>query len=102
VLAFEHAEGLGLAAVKLERAQVTLRPRRGGERIRLAANRPTHAVKKLLQEARMPPWERENLPLIWSDDELAAVPGIGIALGFQAAPGEAGWRIEWRPGGTPG
>jgi tRNA(Ile)-lysidine synthase len=102
VLAFEHAQGVGLAAVKLERAQVTLRPRRGGERIRLAANRPTHAVKKLLQEARMPPWERENLPLIWSDDELAAVPGIGIALGFQAAPGEAGWRVEWRPGGTPG
>ena len=98
VLAFEHARGVGLAAVKLERTQVTLRPRRGGERIRLAANRPTHAVKKLLQEARMAPWERENLPLIWSDDELAAVPGIGVALAFQAAPEEAGWRVEWRPG----
>ena len=97
VLAFERARGGGLAAAKLERTQVTLRPRRGGERIRLAANRPTHAVKKLLQDAHVPPWEREGLPLIWSDDELAAVPGIGVALAFQAAPDEPGWRVEWRP-----
>ncbi|TMH61387.1 MAG: tRNA lysidine(34) synthetase TilS [Betaproteobacteria bacterium] len=100
VLAFERARGAGLAAVKLERSQVTLRSRHGGERIRLAANRPTHAVKKLLQEARMPPWERENLPLIWSGDELVAVPGIGVALAFQAGPEEAGWRVEWRPSPT--
>ena len=59
-----------------------------------------HAVKKLLQEARMPPWERENLPLIWSGDELVAVPGIGVALAFQAGPEEAGWRVEWRPSPT--
>ena len=97
VLAFERARGGGLAAAKLERTQVTLRPRRGGERIRLAANRPTHTVKKLLQDAHVPPWEREGLPLIWSDDELAAVPGIGVALAFQAAPDEPGWRVEWRP-----
>ena len=94
-LVFERSRGGGLAAAKLER--VTLRSRGGGERIRLAANRPTHAVKKLLQDARMPPWERASLPLIWSGDELAAVPGIGVALAFQAAPDEAGWTVDWRP-----
>jgi tRNA(Ile)-lysidine synthase len=97
VLAFARAQGAGLAAAKLERTRVTLRSRRGGERIRLAANRPTHAVKKLLQDARVPPWERGSLPLIWSGDELAAVPGIGVALAFQAAPDEAGWTVDWRP-----
>jgi tRNA(Ile)-lysidine synthase len=96
-LVFERSRGGGLAAAKLER--VTLRSRGGGERIRLAANRPTHAVKKLLQDARMPPWERASLPLIWSGDELAAVPGIGVALAFQAAPHEAGWTVDWRPEG---
>ena len=99
VLAFERAHAEGLAVVKLERMRVTLRPRRGGERIRLGANRPTHAVKKLLQDAGMPSWQRESLPLIWADDALAAVPGIGVALAFQAAPGENGWRVEWRPRG---
>jgi tRNA(Ile)-lysidine synthase len=97
VLAFERARGAGVAEAKLGDNQVTLRSRGGGERIRLAANRPTHAVKKLLQEARIPPWERQGLPLIWSGDELAAVPGIGVALAFQAAPDEPGWRVEWRP-----
>ena len=96
-LFFERSRGAGLAAAKLDR--VTLRSRGGGERIRLAANRPTHAVKKLLQDARMPPWERASLPLIWSGDELAAVPGIGVALAFQTAPDEAGWTVDWRPGG---
>ena len=97
VLAFERSRGAGVAAAKLERARVTLRSRAGGEHIRLAANRPTRAVKKLLQEACMPPWERQALPLHWSDDELAAVPGIGVALAFQAQPGEPSWRLEWRP-----
>ncbi len=97
VLAFEPVRGTGLAATKVASTSVTLRSRTGGERIRLAADRPTHAVKKLLQEARMPAWERQALPLIWSDDELVAVPGIGVALGFQASPDEAGWRIDWRP-----
>jgi tRNA(Ile)-lysidine synthase len=45
----------------------------------------------------MPPWERDGLPLVWSGDELVAVPGIGIALAYQAAPDEAGWRLCWRP-----
>jgi len=97
VLAFERAQAEGLAMAKLERTRVTLRPRRGGERIRLGANRPTHAVKKLLQDAGMPSWQRESLPLIWADDVLAAVPGIGVALAFQAAPGESCWRVQWRP-----
>jgi tRNA(Ile)-lysidine synthase len=96
-LLFERARGAGLAAAKLVQAPVTLRSRSGGERIRLAANRPARAVKKLLQEAHMPPWERDALPLVWSGDELVAVPGIGIALAYQAAPGEPGWRLSWRP-----
>jgi len=97
VLAFERSRGAGLAAAKLERSRVTLRSRAGGEHIRLAANRPTRAVKKLFQEAHLPPWERESLPLLWSGEELAAVPGIGVALAFQAQPDEPSWRLEWRP-----
>jgi tRNA(Ile)-lysidine synthase len=97
VLAFERSRGAGLAAAKLECSRVTLRSRAGGEHIRLAANRPTRAVKKLFQEAHLPPWERESLPLLWSGEELAAVPGIGVALAFQAQPDEPSWRLEWRP-----
>ena len=98
VLAFEPACGAGVAAAMVGGTSVTLRSRCGGERIRLAAHRPRRAVKKLLQEAHMPAWERQALPLVWSNEELVAVPGIGVAVDYQAAPDEAGWRIEWHPG----
>ena len=99
VLAFERTLGKGVAGSKFERARVTLRSRVGGERIRLAANRPTRAVKQLLQEAHLAPWLRQSLPLVWCDDELAAIPGVGVALEFQAAPGQPGWTLDWSPTG---
>ncbi|MEO8565556.1 MAG: tRNA lysidine(34) synthetase TilS [Betaproteobacteria bacterium] len=94
---FERAHGDGIAAAKFETARVTLRSRRGGERIQLAANRPRRAVKKLLYDANLPIWRRQALPFIWCGDELAAVPGIGIALSFQAGADQPAWRVEWRP-----
>ncbi len=97
VLAFETAAGEGIADAKLALAPVTVRSREGGERIRLAANRPRHAVKNLLQRAGMPVWQRQSLPLVWCGDELAAIPGVGVDVAFQAAAGETGWRLTWRP-----
>jgi tRNA(Ile)-lysidine synthase len=97
VLRFERTHGDGIAAAKFDAAVVTLRSRHGGERIQVAANRPRRAVKKLLYDAQLPIWRRETLPFIWCGEELAAVPGIGVALAFQAKPGEAAWRVDWRP-----
>lgn len=96
-LRFEPTRGSGIAAAKFDAAAVTLRSRRGGERIQLAANRPKRAVKKLLYDAQLPIWRRQALPFIWCGDELAAVPGIGVALAFQAQADEAAWRVDWRP-----
>jgi tRNA(Ile)-lysidine synthase len=103
-LTFVPVHGAGLCADKLKQAPVSLRTRAGGERIQLATNRPHHAVKKLLQQAGLPRWERDALPLVWCGDELAAIPGIGVAVAFQAARDRAGWTLEWRPNavvGTP-
>jgi tRNA(Ile)-lysidine synthase len=97
ILAFEPADGEGIAFAKLSIAPVTVRSRTGGERIRLAANRPRHAVKKLLQQASFTVWQRQALPLVWCGDALAAVPGLGVDVAFQAAAGEKGLRLIWRP-----
>ena len=96
-LAFDRVRGTGLCVEKLLQAPVTLRSRAGGERMQLAANRPHHAVKKLLQQAGLPQWEREALPLLWCGDELAAIPGIGVTVAFQAVRDAAGWELAWRP-----
>jgi tRNA(Ile)-lysidine synthase len=83
---------LGLIRSKV----VCIRLRRGGEKIRLLANGSTRSLKNLLQEARMPPWERERLPLIYCADTLVAVPGLGVASGWQAGAGKVGWTITWQ------
>jgi tRNA(Ile)-lysidine synthase len=97
MLRFERTHGAGIAAAKFDAAVVTLRSRRGGERIQLAANRPRRAVKKLLYDAQLPIWRRQALPFIWCGEALAAIPGIGVALAFQAQPDEAAWSVDWRP-----
>ena len=101
ILRFERTRGDGLAAAKFDAAAVTLRSRVGGERIQLAANRPRRAVKKLLQDAQLPIWRREALPLVWCGDELAAVPGIGVALAFQARSDEDGMARRLAPEREP-
>ena len=73
-----------------------MRTRSGGERVR-AAGRPTKPLKKLLQEAQVPPWLRLRLPLLHVGDELVAAPGVFIGEGWQAQAEEPGWEIRWRP-----
>ncbi|SIT65861.1 tRNA(Ile)-lysidine synthase [Ectothiorhodosinus mongolicus] len=52
----------------------TVRLRQGGERCRLRGQ--THSLKKLLQEAGVPPWERDRIPLLYQGDELVIVWGF--------------------------
>lgn len=95
-LVFERKIGQGLAIERLGIDKLRIASREGGERFRPDANRPTRTLKHLLQEANIPPWERTKLPLIYLQDELAVVPGIGIAAGLEAKAQEAGLLIIWR------
>ena len=79
------------------RVRSSVRLRVGGERIRLAHDRPRRALKRILRDAGMPPWQRESLPLVFCGDALAAVPGIGVDAAFQARPDGEGCKVEWQP-----
>jgi len=102
VLEWAPVVGAGIAADALAASPVVVRRRDGGERIQLAANRPRQALKGLLQNARMPAWERASLPLVFCGDTLAAVPGIGIDLRFQAGQDVRGYLLRWHPRATDG
>lgn len=54
-------------------------------------------MKKLLQEAGIPPWRRDRLPLLYREEVLLAVVGLGVAAEFAAAPGNAGWQPVLEP-----
>jgi tRNA(Ile)-lysidine synthase len=98
-LQFSRCQGAGLSRARVRAQGLSLGLRQGGEKIRLQAQRATRSLKNLLQEARMPPWERERLPLIYCADTLVAVPGLGVASGWQAGADEPGWLISWRSQG---
>ena len=75
---------------------MTVRYRQGGEACRTARHGVTHSLKKLLQEAGVPPWERECIPLIYVGEQLAAVAGYWVCVPCQADEGEEGTGFEWR------
>ena len=95
-LIFERAKGQGLAMERLGINKLRISHRLGGERFKPELDKPTRTLKHLLQEAKIPPWQRERLPLVYSDDVLAVVPGIGVACSLQAGPNEIGLVISWQ------
>ncbi|WP_432740722.1 tRNA lysidine(34) synthetase TilS [Methylobacter sp. G7] len=63
-------------------AKVEIRFRRGGEKVCLPGRQGHHSLKNLFQEAGIPPWERDRIPLIYLDDRLAAVADKWISAEF--------------------
>jgi tRNA(Ile)-lysidine synthase len=96
-LAFITTRGSGLSATCLDDGVLIVRPRAGGERLQPFVARPRRALKAWLQEASMPRWQREALPLLFCGDALAAVPGLGVDVAFQAGVGEEGFTLDWQP-----
>ncbi|MBS1230425.1 MAG: tRNA(Ile)-lysidine synthetase [Proteobacteria bacterium] len=92
---FVAARGSGIDRRLLQGGEVTLRPRLGGERLRPDAKRPRRSLRKLCQDAAIPPWERSRLPLLWVGGTLAWVGGLGVDAAFSCAPGDAGVLPVW-------
>lgn len=68
--------------------------RRGGERCRLPGRAHHHTVKQMLQEAGIPPWQRDRLPLIVIDNEVAAIADLVYCEPYAAASDEEGIEID--------
>lgn len=56
--------------------ELLIKPRLGGERIRLWHHSANRQLKSVLQELSVPPWLRERIPLIYYQDELLAVADL--------------------------
>ena len=97
VLTMTECRGNGISLAKLQSKVVTIRLRRGGERLRPDCGRPRRTLKNLLQEARIPPWRRERAPLIFCDGQLVWAAGVGVDCAYRAARNEPALRPAWRP-----
>jgi len=92
-LTFKKVKGRGINLKFLRDQKLKIRNRQGGEFFKPDSKRPTKKVKQLLHESDLPPWERENLPLIFVGDDLAFVPNFGIDMKFQTKPKDVGLEV---------
>jgi tRNA(Ile)-lysidine synthase len=85
--------GRGIDASRLGRKAFEVRLRSGGERLQPDSRRPRRTLKNLFQEAGVPPWERERMPLLYCGGDLVWAPGLGVDVRYQGQ----GLTPEWHP-----
>jgi len=87
-----------LHAVKPARAELPLRVvfASGGERLKPVGSRYTRTLRNLFQEAAVPPWVRERMPLLELDGELAGVADRWPSSKLRLASKRAGLRYSWQ------
>jgi len=61
-----------------------------------ASRRPRRTLKNLFQEAGVPPWERDRVPLLAIGADVVWVAGLGVDVRYAAAKNAPGVLPEWR------
>ena len=73
--------------------------RQGGERITLPGRSHGHALKQVLQDAGVAPWQRVRLPLLsTTDGELLAAGDVVCSARFSQWLDSHGLRLRWADG----
>ncbi|TFW19809.1 tRNA lysidine(34) synthetase TilS [Massilia arenosa] len=93
-LHFDPAEQ-GLDPAWLRTAGLTLAARSGGERLKLAHNRPSRSLKQHYQALGVPTWERERAPLVQAGSRLLYAASIGMDCHHLTA--HPGIILRWQP-----
>jgi len=89
----QETKGQGMV-LPADSTRLTVRFRQGGEKCRLPGRQHRHELKKLLQSWGVPPWQRDQIPLIYIGDELAQVVGYSICEPFLAKNEQLGLDIS--------
>jgi tRNA(Ile)-lysidine synthase len=84
--------GEGIASRWINECVFEIGLRRGGERLQLHPRRPRRTLKNLFQEAGVPSWARERLPLLYCGNALVWAPGLGVDVRYRGR----GLIPEWR------
>ncbi len=99
------ADEFGVDADWLRHQTLQLDYRQGGERFKLALNRPNRSLKQHFQSADVPGWLRLRLPLLYlanasgSAERLIFVAGLGIS-GYYSGQGGARVCLCWQADGA--
>ena len=87
-----------LTGTGLRLGPLQVRARRGGERLTLPGRSHSSALKKLLQQGDLPPWQRERVPLLFdAADQLLAAGDLLQSAALQAHLAEQALVLRWGP-----
>ena len=89
------SNGNGVTAEWLRQQTLTMVPRSGGEKLRLAFNRPAKSLKYHFQVLDVPAWERPYLPLVFVGEQLLYAAGIGMDC-YASDNGEGRVVLRWQ------
>ena len=85
----------GLSLSKLGVNTLYIKSRTGGEKLKPFPDQPSRSLKYLFQKANIPHWERDQVPLVFANEQLVAVPNLGVEFDYQSNVGEDGYQINW-------
>ncbi|MEO1888418.1 MAG: tRNA lysidine(34) synthetase TilS [Cycloclasticus sp.] len=87
--------GQGIDQYKWAASKVTVVGRSGGESIKLLGRDGRKKLKKLFHEAKIFPWVRNVVPLVYLDGKLAAIANLWVDEAFLASENDMGYDIVW-------
>jgi tRNA(Ile)-lysidine synthase len=85
----------GFDAAWLRAQQLQIDFRKGGERLKLASNRPTRSLKAHFQALDVPAWERTRLPIVTAAGALLFAAGIGMDCGHFGDSADGLIALRW-------
>ncbi len=86
----------GECLLRSDLTNLRIKTREGGERCKPATRQHSQTLKKLLQEYKLEPWLRDQIPLIYSDDNLVAVGDLWVCAGYETVVGQEGIELSWK------
>lgn len=91
----------GVAESYFTEAPLQVRPRQGGEKLKLYRNRPRKHLKDLYQKAGIAEFDRTKLPLLWSAEDLIFAAGLGMDVRYETEDETVKrYRIEFKADAT--
>ena len=93
-LSIEESFGRGLDKKYLE-SDTKIKGRVGGERCKPFGRNKSQKIKNLFQEFEVPDWKRDYIPIIYINDEIAAVGDLWVCEEFHTNINESGLSIKW-------
>ncbi|WP_230411757.1 tRNA lysidine(34) synthetase TilS [Denitromonas iodatirespirans] len=88
--------GAGVSQARLaEAARCEIMARWPGCRVALVG-RPRKDVRSLSQGASLAPVDRDRVPILRVDGQVAWIAGLGVAAVFACRGDEPGWQFAWR------